>query len=116
MISARFTYVTAGTSPHSRYYGWETHELHHPISDWRGQMRRLIASFDGSVVDHGRVGQPELLAAKARAQLHYYVCDFPEVDCIAVRASSCCYPAATLLLPCCYPAATLLHAARQTLG
>ena len=34
-------------------------------------MRELIAKSAG-VVDHGRVGQRELLLAKARADLHYY--------------------------------------------
>jgi hypothetical protein len=70
------------------YYGWRTHELFHPTSAWREEMRALIASFGSSVVDHGRVGQPELLRAKARAQLLYYVGDWPEIDCIAVREAA----------------------------
>ena len=47
------------------YYGWRTHELMYPISPWRDDMRRLIASFGASVIDHGRVGQSELMLAKA---------------------------------------------------
>lgn len=70
------------------YYGWETHELLHPASAWRDGMKELIASLAPSVIDHGRVGQPELLAAKARSHLHYYVGDWPEIDCIAVRESA----------------------------
>ena len=37
------------------YYGWRTHELMHPTSAWRDEMRALIASHGASVVDHGRV-------------------------------------------------------------
>ena len=51
-------------------------------------MRALIASCGGRVVDHGRVGQPELLRAKATAQILYYVGDWPEIDCIAVREAA----------------------------
>ena len=69
------------------YYGWQTHELMCPKSEWREMMRELIASSAG-VVDHGRVGQRELLLAKARADLHYYVTTWPEIDCIAVRESA----------------------------
>ena len=70
------------------YYGWRTHELLHPASAWRDGMKALLASFGPSVVDHGRVGQLELLRAKARAQLLYYVGDWPEIDCIAVREAA----------------------------
>ena len=56
--------------------------LHYP-----NQMRALIAASPG-VIDHGRVGQRELLRAKARARLHYYVSTWPEVDCIAARESA----------------------------
>ena len=38
--------------------------------------------------ERGRVGQHDLLRAKARAQLHYYVGHWPEIDCIAVRESA----------------------------
>ena len=70
------------------YYGWRTHELLHATSPWRDEMKQLLASHGGSVVEHGRVGQPELLRAKARAQLLYYVGDWPEIDCIAVREAA----------------------------
>ena len=70
------------------YYGWRTHELLHPSSAWRDEMRDLIGSFGGRVIDHGRVGQLELLRAKARAQILYYVGDWPEIDCIAVREAA----------------------------
>ena len=83
--------------PHAKlhlYYGWSTHEALYPTSAWRDEMRALIASFSASVVDHGRVGQPELLRAKARAQLLYYISSWPEIDCIAVREAAClgCVP------------------------
>ena len=51
-------------------------------------MKALIASFGPSVIDHGRVGQRELLKAKACAPLLYYVGDWPEIDCIAVREAA----------------------------
>lgn len=51
-------------------------------------MVQLIASFGGSVRENGRIGQHELLRAKARADLHYYVGHWPEIDCIAVRESA----------------------------
>jgi hypothetical protein len=70
------------------YYGWRTHELLYPVSSWREQMRALIASHEGRVIDHGRVGQPELLHAKARAQMLYYVGHWPEIDCIAAREAA----------------------------
>ena len=55
---------------------------------WRAEMRALLASFGGRVVDHGRVGQPALLRAKARCQLLYYITTFPEIDCIAAREAA----------------------------
>ena len=70
------------------YYGWRTHELLHAASAWRDEMKQLLASYGESVVEHGRVGQPELLRAKARAHLLYYVGDWPEIDCIAVREAA----------------------------
>ena len=42
----------------------------------------------GRVIDHGRVGQPELLHAKARAQMLYYIGHWPEIDCIAAREAA----------------------------
>ena len=79
-----------GAIPHATlhlYYGWRTHELLHPTSTWRQEMQGLIASYD-SVCDHGRVGQLELLRAKAASPLLYYVGDWPEIDCIAVREAA----------------------------
>ena len=70
------------------YYGWRAHEVLHRTSAWRDEMKALIASCGGRVVDHGRVGQPELLRAKATAQILYYVGDWPEIDCIAVREAA----------------------------
>ena len=70
------------------YYGWRTHELLHPKSEWRESMKDMISSFGDSIVDHGRVGQEELLRTKARAQILYYVGDWPEIDCIAVREAA----------------------------
>ena len=70
------------------FYGWRTHELLYPMSPWREGMKQLIRSCGGSVVDHGRVGQKALLREKARAQILYYVGDWPEVDCIAVREAA----------------------------
>ena len=46
------------------YYGWQTHELRFPRSEWRESMRELIAN-SASVFDHGRVSQPELLKVRA---------------------------------------------------
>eukprot|EP00966_Prymnesium_polylepis_P200892 4655381-Prymnesium_polylepis.1 len=70
------------------YYGWATHELIHPRSRWRDAMRGLLTRLAPGVVEHGRVGQRALCAAKARAQLHYYVGTWPEIDCIAARESA----------------------------
>ena len=62
-------------------------------------MKALIHSFGHRVVDHGRVGQRELLLAKANAPLLYYVGDWPEIDCIAVRESAAlgCVPLTSTL-------------------
>lgn len=70
------------------YYGWQTHEALHPTSTWRAEMRALIASYAGSVIDHGRVGQLELLRAKATSHILYYVGHWPEIDCIAAREAA----------------------------
>jgi hypothetical protein len=45
------------------YYGWRSHEVRFPRSEWRESMRALIAGSP-SVFDHGRVSQPELLAVR----------------------------------------------------
>ena len=52
------------------------------------RQTRVFWPFELPLVDHGRVGQRELLLAKARADLHYYVTTWPEIDCIAVRESA----------------------------
>ena len=85
-------WASADTRPQATLhvdYGLRAHERLSPAQGaWRAAMRDLIASCGGRVVDHGRVGQRELLLAKARADLHYYVTTWPEIACIAVRESA----------------------------
>lgn len=70
------------------YYGWQAHRALKPGADaYRARLDALLRASTRVVV-HGRVGQRDLLTAKARAAVHYYVGDWPEVDCISVRESA----------------------------
>lgn len=40
------------------------------------------------VFERGRIGQRELLKEKEKCSVHYYICNWPEVDCISVRESA----------------------------
>lgn len=78
------------------YYGWSLPEqLSSEQQAWKDKMLKLMQQ--PGVFEHGRVGQDELLKAKATAAIHYYGCTFQEIDCISVRESALvgCVPVTT---------------------
>ena len=42
------------------------------------------------VINHGRISQPNLIKEKLSAGIHYYVGNFPEIDCISIKESLYC--------------------------
>ncbi len=77
------------------YYGFNRVELGPDRADWREKMLVLMAQ--PGVIDHGRIGQDQLIEEKAASAIHYYGCTFEEVDCISVRESAIvgCVPVTT---------------------
>lgn len=74
------------------YYGWSLPE--NPSTE---QKKLLKLMQQPGVFEHGKVGQDELMQAKAKSAIHYYGCTFQEIDCISVRESALvgCIPVTT---------------------
>ena len=72
------------------YYGWNLFDAVHRNNPermmWKKEMVHLMSQK--GVSELGRVGQKELLKAKADASIHYYATNFEEIDCISVRESA----------------------------
>lgn len=64
------------------YYGYD---LCPP--DVQRDLRTLLKSVEGHVVDHGRVDAIELAKARWASTYHVYVTEFPEIDCLSIRES-----------------------------
>lgn len=70
------------------YYGWNTYDL------LRGPDEQLYKNIVLELMDQpgvkemGRISREELLVEKSKANVHYYVGDFQEIDCISVRESA----------------------------
>jgi hypothetical protein len=77
------------------YYGFNRVEMGPEKAIWRKKMMALMEQ--PGVVNHGRVGQGQLIEEKAQSAIHYYGCTFEEVDCISVRESAAvgCVPVTT---------------------
>jgi hypothetical protein len=77
------------------YYGFNRVEMGPDKAIWRKKMMALMEQ--PGVVNHGRVGQGQLIEEKAQSAIHYYGCTFEEVDCISVRESAAvgCVPVTT---------------------
>lgn len=77
------------------YYGWARKELQPDMQEWRREMLALMQQ--PGVIDHGMIGQYDLIREKARSAIHYYGCTYEEVDCISVRESAAvgCVPVTT---------------------
>jgi len=71
------------------YYGWDSFDKF-PQNEskrvFKETMNKLFTQ--PGVIHHGRVGQSVLHRAMAESQIHYYVGDFNEIDCISVRESA----------------------------
>lgn len=91
--------IIAAEVPEARlyiYYGWSLPQTLTPEQQaWQAKMQSLMQQ--PGIIDQGRIGQRQLLEAKARATIHYYGCTFLEVDCISVRESAMvgCVPVTT---------------------
>jgi hypothetical protein len=66
------------------YYGWKG-DNHPQYLAWKDKMLKLMNQ--PGVMEHGRVGQAELMAQKSTSTIHYYACTFQEIDCISIRES-----------------------------
>ena len=69
------------------YYGWDVYDAMNGDKQYKSMMVDLI-DYSEDVYDHGRVSQDELLKAKAESNFHYYIGQYPEIDCISVRESA----------------------------
>jgi len=73
------------------FYGWEGFDaLQAKTQDTIAYKKILLELMkqDG-VSECGRISNAELLKEKAKANIHYYIGDFQEIDCISVRESAC---------------------------
>jgi hypothetical protein len=70
------------------FYGWNTFDLYHQNEkrEFKNLMTELMCQ-DG-VEECGRISQEELALEKSKANIHWYVGDFQEIDCISVRESA----------------------------
>jgi len=72
------------------YYGWNLFDSFHRGNKtkmfWKAKMVELMKQ--PGITEHGRVGQKELVKAKADSAIHYYGTTFEEIDCISVRESA----------------------------
>lgn len=68
------------------FYGWNIFDLVSTNKQLKNEIVELMKQ-DG-IVEHGRVPRDILLKEKAKASIHYYIGDFPEIDCISVRESA----------------------------
>jgi hypothetical protein len=64
------------------YYGYD---LCPP--DVQRELKALLHSVEGHVVDHGKVDAIELAKARWASSYHVYVTEFPEIDCLSIRES-----------------------------
>lgn len=72
------------------FYGWNGFDAVSGNDLAKAQFKRVmkeLMSQDG-VEECGRISQEELAREKAKANIHYYVGDFQEIDCISVRESA----------------------------
>ena len=72
------------------YYGWNFTDLMYgedlEYLNWKDKMIGLMSQ--PGIVEHGRVGQRELIAEKATAVIHYYATNFEEIDGISLKESA----------------------------
>ncbi len=81
------------------YYGWEFTDLMYGENleylGWKDKMVGLLNQ--PGLVEHGRIGQSELIREKANAVIHYYATNFEEIDAISLKESAMvgCLPVST---------------------
>jgi len=79
------------------YYGWNgfdarVSKLNDPINIAESNLYKdtvLKLMNQEGVKERGRISNSELIHEKTKANVHYYVGDFQEIDCISVRESAC---------------------------
>jgi len=73
------------------YYGWNGFDAAQPKTEDVALYKQIIVDLmsQPGVEECGRIPQSQLLREKAKANIHYYVGDFQEIDCISVRESAC---------------------------
>ncbi len=72
------------------FYGWETFDIYaanQPEKLLFKQVMQELMKQDG-VYECGKVSQESLMREKQKANIHYYVGNFQEIDCISVRESA----------------------------
>ena len=72
------------------FYGWNGFDLIKPESQDRLLYKKTVMELleqDG-VKEYGRISREKLLLEKQKANIHYYIGDFQEIDCISVRESA----------------------------
>ncbi|WP_404790604.1 hypothetical protein [Altericista sp. CCNU0014] len=81
------------------YYGWDFTDLMYGDNlDYRRWKDKTIELMkQPGIIEHGKVGQDVLIAAKSSAVIHYYATTFEEIDGISLRESAVlgCLPVTT---------------------
>lgn len=72
------------------FYGWNVFDaIHKNTGDSKVFKEQMIELMNQEgVEERGRVSNEELMKEKAKANIHYYMGDFQEIDCISVRESA----------------------------
>jgi hypothetical protein len=78
------------------YYGWSIIPENKPqLYLWKEKMLKLMTQE--GIKEQGKIGVEQLIKEKATSLIHYYGCNFQEIDCISLRESAIvgCVPVTT---------------------
>lgn len=73
------------------FYGWNGFDIVYQNNDNGQHFKSVMLDLlkqDG-VEECGRISCDELMVERRKANIHYYMGDFNEIDCISVRESAC---------------------------
>lgn len=73
------------------FYGWEGFDKLNPKTPDVQLYKDILLELmkQPGVMEMGRIKREDLLKEKVRANIHYYMGNFQEIDCISVRESAC---------------------------
>lgn len=73
------------------FYGWNGFDASVPKTEDTQLYKETVMKLmeQEGVEECGRISQKDLLMEKQKANIHYYLGDFQEIDCISIRESAC---------------------------